>query len=273
MTPSPFAHNESPASNGTGGEPLANAAATDAKKAPSESAKAKVESVPKEARPGDNSTTAKGAVARPPAQDSPPLEHADGAVTEAAGSKDGPKAEQAREPLPDAEEFERQNVRDAAVKEAELAEQERARAERARAVMQEERIKFRDELRQILATHGKQSGPEIDELVRQSGKLHDAKTFTRARNIWRQLRLSQPVKVAQIRALEIPEPAILNFISDNLYARMRTPGGPRDDNEVRVRAAQLLLSYKLQGEAESPELLPNRSQVLKARGTNGPGPK
>ena len=41
--------------------------------------------------------------------------------------------------------------------------------------------------------------------------------FSRAKSVWRQVRLSQQTKVNQIRALEISEAAILNFISDNLY--------------------------------------------------------
>ena len=45
-------------------------------------------------------------------------------------------------------------------------------------------------------------------------------------------RMSQQTKATQIRALGVSEADILNFLSDNLYARMRTPGGPRDSNEV-----------------------------------------
>jgi hypothetical protein len=273
ITRSPFdSDDQSPVANESGGHPVVSGPMTEPKKTPSEPAGTKLASVPKEARVGEKPTTTTGALAGPSAQGSPATRPTDGAVAKAAGARDI-REDPALEPLPNAEEFLSQNVEEAARKEHDLAEQKRASGERARVVMHEERVKFHDELREILAMHGKRSGPEIDELVRRSGKLHDARTFTRARNIWRQLRLSQPAKVAQIRALEIPEPAILNFISDNLYARMRTPGGPRDDNEVRVRAAQILLSYKLSSEKDSPELTSSPSKDLKGRGTDGAGPE
>jgi hypothetical protein len=139
--------------------------------------------------------------------------------------------------------------------------------------MNEERIKFHEELRQILETNGKESGEQIDDLVRRSGRLLDQKTAVRAKALWKQLGLSQVAKVSKLRAIDVPEANILNYISDSLYPRMRSPGGPRDGNELRVRAARYLLSYTLTGVKDSPELKPNPPNDLNVRGARGALPK
>jgi hypothetical protein len=166
-------------------------------------------------------------------------------LTKGAGVNDGPETVTPLEPLPTREEFANQLAEEAARKEREMVEEQAFQAERLRAQSFEDRLSFHNELRQILAEHGKQSGKEIDALVRRSRGDHDPKTYFRARNIWRYGTMAQQVRVTQIRALGVPEADIINFISDNLYARMRTPGGPRNSNEVRVRAAQLLLANEL----------------------------
>jgi hypothetical protein len=271
---SPFdtSDDESPASNGAGGDSVAAAAPTATKTAGGESAGAKLAAAPKEARAGDKATSSTGANAGPPAQGAPAAQSGDTAVASATGARAAGEPAPEVEPLPNAEEFLNQTTEEAAKKERELVEQGRANALKARAAVNEARVKFHDELRQILSVHGKQSGEEIDELVRRSVKPQDPKTLTRAKNVWRQLRLSQQAKVSQIRALDICEATILDFISNNLYARMRSPGGARDDNEVRVRAAQILLSLKLPGDKDSLESASNPSKDLKPPGNGGAGP-
>jgi hypothetical protein len=275
ITRSPFdtSDEESPASNGAGGDAVAGAAGTATKKGPGESSGAKLAAAPKDARAGEKAGTSTIANVGPPAEGSPAAQSSDAAVAKADGGRDGGVRAPAVEPLPNAEEFLNQTTEEAAKKERELVEQDRANAERSRVATKEERVKFHEELREILAVHGKHAGEEIDQLVRRSQKLHDPRTFTRAKNVWGQLRLSQQAKVDQIRALDICEAAILNFISDKLHVRMRSPGGPRDANEVRVRAAQILLSYKLSGEKDSPESTAAPSKDLKARGAGGAGPQ
>ena len=58
--------------------------------------------------------------------------------------------------------------------------------------------------------------------------------------------------MTQIRALDIPEADILNFISDSLYGRMHSRGGPKDMNEVRMRAAKILLSLSPRSRTKCP---------------------
>jgi hypothetical protein len=274
MTRSPFeSDDETPAANGAVSESVAVAAGNAAKKGPGESSGGKPAPASKAPRAGDKISSSEGANALQPATAPPPAQAPGAAVADAAGAGPGALPAPAVEPLPNAEQFLNQTTEEAAKKEHELVELERANAQRARQAANEERVKFHEELGQILAVHGKKAGEEIDELVRRSHKLADPRTFNRAKNVWRQLRLSQQAKVSQIRALDISEPAILDFISNNLYVRMRSPGGPRDDNEVRVRAAQILLSYKLPGEKDSPESTSNPAKDLKERGTGRAGPQ
>jgi hypothetical protein len=93
------------------------------------------------------------------------------------------------------------------------------------------------------------------------------KAISKARGIWRNGRLSLPTRVNQIRALDVSECDILNFMSDNFFARMHAHGGPRDSNDLRVRAARLLLSFELPGATagatagSDPRSLPTRTRT------------
>jgi hypothetical protein len=253
-----------PGAEGIAGESVAGTAA---EKAKAVSAAGKVASVPKDHAGGKASASVVGA-GQPKGQQAA-ADHALGTeVSDASGGKANGQAVP-EVALPSGEEFLNQSAEDAAKKEQEIIEEQRARVERSRAAMNEERIKFHEELRQILETHGKEAGEEIDALVQRSGRLLDQKTSVRAKGVWKQLGLSQLKKVNQLRAIDIPEANILNYISDSLYPRMRSPGGPRDSNELRVRAARYLLSYTLTGVQESPQLKPNPPNDLNVRGARG----
>lgn len=182
----------------------------------------------------------------------------------------GPEQAHRLEPLPSREQSLRQFAQEAARKTRELAEQQAIREDSMRASRIDDRIKFHEELREILAAHGKRAGPEIDKLALRHRNDHKSAAFDRAKKVWRSGRMSQASKVSSIRSLDIPEADILNFLSDNLFARMRTPGGPRDTNEVRVRAAQLLLSYELPRAVETPDTTADPAKVIRPPGPGGP---
>ncbi len=76
-------------------------------------------------------------------------------------------------------------------------------------------------------------------------------------------------RVSQIRSLDLPEAVILDLMSDNLYARMHARGGPRDGNDVRVRAARLLLSCELSGANSAAEAGSAPGSAPKRRRTTG----
>jgi hypothetical protein len=161
-----------------------------------------------------------------------------------AAAKDAQRSLPAVQPLPSKEESLLQIAEEARRKQAELAARDENRELESRARRLEERMKFREELRAILRVHGNQAGPEIDKLAQRYGYDIDTDRYEQGIKIWRSAR-SPLSKVRLIRSLELPESVILNFLSDDLHMLVRSRSGPRNENEVRVRAAQKLLSYEL----------------------------
>jgi len=115
----------------------------------------------------------------------------------------------------------------------------------------EERVKFREALKDALSLNISQAGPEIDRLSRRDGQDRDPEKFARARKAWFFTRKSSQAKVRLIRSLGLPESVILDFISAELHPLMGSRSGPRDLNDVRVRAAKLLLTHELPAPAST----------------------
>ena len=157
------------------------------------------------------------------------------------------------DPLPTQEEMRTQLAEEAARKNAEEAEAALLLNDRVRVRRYEDRMRFHEELRQILARDIKTAGTEIDELSKRQHGDSDPRLRAKARVLWRDKRLPLAKRVSQMRSLDIPESDILDLMSDGLYERKHAPGGPRDNNEVRVRAARLLLSCDLSGGNSAPE--------------------
>jgi hypothetical protein len=115
------------------------------------------------------------------------------------------------------------------------------------AKVQEERMPFRNELRQLLAQWGDSAGRAIDELCDNYGRepLPEVRrAYSRARRT-SSTRMSRQATVDLLRSIGLPEPAILDYLAHDLHKHINTRGGPRDEDEVRVRAARLLLSLPL----------------------------
>jgi hypothetical protein len=149
------------------------------------------------------------------------------------------------QPLPSKEETERQIREEAAANEAER----RARVELEEAELQRqryaERLKFRKELRQVLEHPGNRAADTIDKLCSKYAYDVDPENFARAKRAWTASSRTQASKVRLVRSLDLPETVILNFLSDDLHARLRSRTGPQNRDEVRLRAAQVLLRYEL----------------------------
>jgi hypothetical protein len=73
--------------------------------------------------------------------------------------------------------------------------------------------------------------------------------------------MSTESKVRFTRSLDLPETAILNFLSDEIHLRIGAREGPRNRNEVRIRAAKMLLNFPLpaNGATASPDANPSAS--------------
>jgi hypothetical protein len=156
-----------------------------------------------------------------------------------------PIAVRAEPPLPSKEETLRAIQEEAVQKQEEIRHQVEDKAVEIHRLRYEERIRFHQDLRQILDQHGRQAGPAIDQLCVRYGFEADRIRIARGSRIWSSRGKPLAARVWQIRGLDLPETAILNFMSDDLHARLHTPDGPRDSNEVRVKAARLLLHCEL----------------------------
>jgi hypothetical protein len=157
----------------------------------------------------------------------------------AAAPPSPPIAVRAEPPLPSKEETLR------AIQEEAIRHQVEDKAVEIHRLRYEERIRFHQDLRQVLDQHGRHAGPAIDQLCVRYGFEADRIRVARGSRIWSSRGKPLAARVWQIRGLDLPETAILNFMSDDLHARLHTPDGPRDSNEVRVKAARLLLHCEL----------------------------
>ena len=118
-----------------------------------------------------------------------------------------------------------------------------------------DQIKFREELSEAVRSLGNKAGPDIDKLAKRYGTEVDPVRWAKAHQAWRYSRVltQQAAKVKYIRELELPEVVILDFLSDDLHTQVKKRGGPRNESEVRARAAQLLLErYPFPGADPSP---------------------
>ena len=66
--------------------------------------------------------------------------------------------------------------------------------------------------------------------------------------------LTLPVKVEMMRYLGLPEPKILDYVAHRYHPTIHARGGPRDENEVRVRAARALLAMPLASAPGTPSM-------------------
>ena len=122
-------------------------------------------------------------------------------------------------------------------------------AAEALAKVHDDRLPFHNDLRQLLKERGNGAGPEIDQLCDQYGRDTPQEVRALYNRALRRApaRMSRQDMVAMMRSIGLPEPVILDYISHGLHKTLNTRGGPRDEDEVRVRAARFLLSIPLPG--------------------------
>jgi hypothetical protein len=154
------------------------------------------------------------------------------------------------EPLPTREQFEQDLRREAEEKQIEMREMEAIKRDASSLELreiyqraQDERIPFLKELRFRVQTLGMKAGPEIRNLCTQYGRNTSPIIEERVvRELNRKVRLSYPAKVELMRQLGLPETMILDLLSKEMDHLRTTRNGPRDQNEVRVLAARILLN-------------------------------
>jgi hypothetical protein len=150
----------------------------------------------------------------------------------------------AQPPLPTKDQEQRMIKAEAAAKEAALDQMKGSKEAEIRSIRDDERRKFREELRVALRNLPDQAASEIDKVAGRYGYDIDPERMKASYRIWVS-RMSQAAKVRLIRELGLPETVILNYLSDEFSRRIRTRNGPRNQSEARARAARQLLLYEL----------------------------
>ncbi len=153
-------------------------------------------------------------------------------------------------PLPSKEEALRAIQQESAELKAKLAQGWQEREISKHETFLAEQVRFRTELREALRGDPRETGSKIDALAKRHEYGVAPGQYRRAEMVWGSRR-SLRERVASIRAMTLPETVILNMISNDLHRQVRTRDGPRDENEVRVRAARLLLSYDYPSEPKT----------------------
>ena len=159
----------------------------------------------------------------------------------------GPGVADPQPRLPTKEESERQFREEAAQNAVQIREQYERKTAELQSARYQERVKFHEELRTIVQQPTSDAAVEINQLVKRYSFDGDPARRMEAERIWHFSRSinQQAAKVRMVRQLDLPESVILDFLSDDFHAQVRTRNGPRNENEVRVRAAQRLLSIGL----------------------------
>jgi hypothetical protein len=112
------------------------------------------------------------------------------------------------------------------------------------AKIQAGRTPFRNELQQTLKTYGPNAGGEIDKLCNEFGREMPPEIKSAYYRAIRRTpqRMTRQAEIEFMRGCGLPEPVILDYLANKVHKTLNTRGGPRDENEVRVKAAQILLS-------------------------------
>jgi hypothetical protein len=176
--------------------------------------------------------------------------------------REGPSTDQAladaagpdQQATPSLKELNDQLQAEAAEKKADINQirdlKDRARSQvdaEALARVDEERATFHDQLSEIVQSRSSKAGKQIDDLCNQYGRAYDTELRAKINHYLSRMngRTSREVKVKFLRDMGVPEPAILDFLANEIHRYINSRNGPRDSNQVRVNAAKLLLSYKL----------------------------
>ncbi|WP_165222644.1 hypothetical protein [Aquisphaera insulae] len=121
-------------------------------------------------------------------------------------------------------------------------------AAETRGRVEEDRKEFRSELKTILQAGAPDMGGQIDALCDRFGRQYSPEL--RARVLYflshSGARMSREARARLIRSLGVPEPAVLDFLANELDHSLNTRNGPRDRDNVRIQAAKQLLTIRLE---------------------------
>lgn len=106
------------------------------------------------------------------------------------------------------------------------------------------RIPFHRSLKELLRSRRPNVGQDIEALCNDYGRttLPEIRAHINKIVSTTYARSSLKIKVEMMRAWGYPEPMIFDYVANGVDRLLGTPGGPRDGDEVRVRAARLLVA-------------------------------
>ena len=109
--------------------------------------------------------------------------------------------------------------------------------------VEDERAQFRKALQDILSAGGRDAGKAIDELCDKFGRGYtpELKNRVGAALAHYKGKLTRDGEIRLLRVLGVPEPGILDYLSNRVHRSINSRNGPRDPGEVRIFAARQLL--------------------------------
>ncbi|MBY0396703.1 MAG: hypothetical protein K2X91_09585, partial [Thermoleophilia bacterium] len=111
------------------------------------------------------------------------------------------------------------------------------------------RATFRAELKDVLDHFKDRAGPEIERLLQRTGRTTPPgaeELFHRGRRLLSP-RVKRRDEIEFMRSCGLPETVILDYLAHKLHPTINSRGGPRDADEVRIRAARMLLAIPVTG--------------------------
>lgn len=109
---------------------------------------------------------------------------------------------------------------------------------------QANRVPFHEALRKALRGPKAAQGKTIESLCEEFGRTANAdlKSYFNRRLKTSYAHLSKRAKIEMMRASGLPEPMILDYISNDYHRKIGERGGPRNEDEVLIMAARVLLT-------------------------------
>ncbi|SIO65443.1 hypothetical protein SAMN05444166_7696 [Singulisphaera sp. GP187] len=106
------------------------------------------------------------------------------------------------------------------------------------------RIPFHKALKDLLKSRRPNIGQDIEALCNEYGRstLPEIRAHINKIVSTTYARSTLKVKVEMMRAWGYPETMIFDYVANGVDRLLGTPGGPRDGDDVRVRAARILIA-------------------------------
>jgi hypothetical protein len=113
---------------------------------------------------------------------------------------------------------------------------------------QENRSLFHNELRRVLDARGNAAARDIDNLCDQYGRTAPPDVHNAVSRLLKKLpaRFNRQTKIDLMRSRGLPEPMVLDYLARELHRLAHSSRCPHEEDEFRVRAARLLITYPVQ---------------------------